>query len=59
MKITPNTYQARAVNRKKASATEKLPDPFLRPACETLRLNFDLELGRWGVRLNTYTDSVE
>jgi hypothetical protein len=55
----PNPYQARAVNRKKASATEKLPDPFLRPACETLRLNFDLELGRWDVRLNTYTDSVE
>ena len=44
----PNTYQARAVDRKKASATEKLPDPFLRPACETLRLNFDLELGPMG-----------
>jgi len=56
----PNTYQARSVNRKKEILSEKYAFPFLRPTNEALRLNFNWQLGRiLGVRLNTYTDSVE
>jgi len=54
----PNTYQARTVNREKAFPTKKFFFFVSQPTHAALRLNFAWQLGR-GVRLNTYTDSVE
>ena len=55
----PNPYKARGVNRQKEFVPEKFSFPVFASPERALRLNFHSQLGRLGVRLNTYTDSIE